>query len=81
MSMLTNMERNVQQAFERQQRESDMYETGDINTFQYGLRSTANLLDATLGNVVGETMSAVTPAFVERSMEQAGQASMNTVRY
>ena len=78
MSMLTNMERNVQQAFERQQRESDMYETGDINTFQYGLRSTANLLDATLGNVVGETVSAVTPAFVERGMEQAGQALMNT---
>lgn len=78
MSMLTNMRRNVQTAFERQQRENDMYESGDINTLQYGLRGTANLLDATLGNVVGETVSAVTPAFIEQGMERAGQTLMGT---
>ncbi len=78
MSMLTNMRNNVQSAFDRQQRENEMYEKGDINTFQYGLRGAANVLDATLGNVVGEAVSAVTPASVERGLGEAGRALMNT---
>jgi len=52
-----------------------MYDRGEINPLQYGLRTAGNAVDATLGNVVGTAADYLIPDGVEKLV---GEAIMNS---
>ena len=75
MGMLTDIKRNFQTAVDRQDQEGQMYNRGEINPLQYGLRTAGNAVDATLGNVVGTATDYLIPDGVEKLV---GEAIMNS---
>ncbi len=75
MGMLEDIKRNFRTAVDRQDQEGQMYDRGEINPLQYGLRTAGNAVDATLGNVVGTAADYLIPDGVE---EAVGQAIMNS---
>lgn len=75
MGMLEDIKRNFRTAVDRQDQEGQMYDRGEINPLQYGLRTAGNTVDATLGNVVGVASDYLIPDGVE---EAVGQAIMNS---
>ena len=75
MGMLADIRRNFQTAVDRQDQEGQMYDRGEINPLQYGLRTAGNAVDATLGNVVGTATDYLVPDGVEKVV---GEALMNT---
>ena len=66
MGMLADIKRNFQTAVDRQDQEGQMYDRGEINPLQYGLRTAGNAVDATLGNVVGTATDYLIPDEVEQ---------------
>ena len=75
MGMLEDIKRNFQTAVDRQDQEGQMYDRGEINPLQYGLRTAGNAVDATLGNVVGTATDYLIPDGVEKVV---GEAIMNS---
>ena len=75
MGMLADIKRNFQTAVDRQDQEGQMYDRGEINPLQYGLRTAGNAVDATLGNVVGTATDYLIPDEVE---QYVGEAIMDT---
>ena len=75
MGMLADIKRNFQTAVDRQDQEGQMYDKGEINPLQYGLRTAGNAVDATLGNVVGTATDYLIPDGVE---QYVGEAVMDT---
>ena len=75
MGMLADIKRNFQTAVDRQDQEGQMYDRGEINPLQYGLRTAGNAVDATLGNVVGTATDYLIPDEVE---QYVGEAVMGT---
>lgn len=75
MGMLADIKRNFQTAVDRQDEEGQMYDRGEINPLQYGLRTAGNAVDATLGNVVGTATDYLIPDGVEKLV---GEAIMNS---
>ena len=73
--MLTDIKRNFQTAVDRQDQEGQMYDRGEINPLQYGLRTAGNAVDATLGNVVGTATDYLIPDEVE---QYVGEVVMDT---
>jgi len=75
MGMLADIKRNFQTAVDRQDEEGQMYDRGEINPLQYGLRTAGNAVDATLGNVVGTATDYLIPDEVE---QYVGEVVMDT---
>jgi len=75
MALFQDIKRNFQTAVERQEQEGQMYDRGEINPLQYGLRTAGNTVDATLGNVVGTATDYLIPDGVE---QYVGEAVMGT---
>lgn len=75
MGMLIDIKRNFQTAVDRQDQEGQMYDRGEINPLQYGLRTAGNAVDATLGNVVGTATDYLIPDEVE---QYVGEVVMDT---
>ena len=74
MALFQDIKRNFQTAVERQEQEGQMYDRGEINPLQYGLRTAGNTVDATLGNVVGTATDYLIPDGVEKAV---GNTIMN----
>ena len=75
MALFQDIKRNFQTAVDRQEQEGQMYDRGEINPLQYGLRTAGNTVDATLGNVVGTATDYLIPDGVE---QYVGEAVMGT---
>ena len=75
MGMLADIKRNFQTAVDRQDQEGQMYDKGEINPLQYGLRTAGNTVDAYFGNVVGTATDYLIPDEVE---QYVGEAIMGT---
>lgn len=64
--MLDDIRNTHKRVSDRQREERDMYERGEINPLQYGLRTFGNAVDATIGNVADVGLDYVVPdALVE----------------
>ena len=74
MALFQDIKRNFQTAVDRQEQEGQMYDRGEINPLQYGLRTAGNTVDATLGNVVGTAADYLIPDGVEKAV---GNTIMN----
>jgi len=74
MALFQDIKRNFQTAVDRQEQEGQMYDRGEINPLQYGLRTAGNTVDATLGNVVGTATDYLIPDGVEKAV---GNTIMN----
>ncbi len=74
MALFQDIKRNFQTAVDRQEQEGEMYDRGEINPLQYGLRTAGNTVDATLGNVVGTATDYLIPDAVEKAV---GNTIMN----
>ena len=76
--MFADIKRNFYTAVKEQDKDEEIFSSGEINPAQYGLRTAANVLNGTLGNVVGEATSALLPDFVEEGIGKGANYLMNT---
>ena len=76
--LFADIRRNFYTAVKEQDKDEEMFSTGTINPAQYGLRTAANVLDATVGNVVGEATSALIPDDIEEGIGKGVNYLMNT---
>ena len=76
--MFADIKRNFYTAVEEQDKDEEMFSSGEINPAQYGLRTVANVLNGTLGNVVGEATSALIHDDIEEGIGKGANYLMNT---
>ena len=76
--LFADIKRNFYTAVKEQDKDEEIFSSGTINPAQYGLRTAANVLNGTLGNVVGEATSALIPDFVEEGIGKGANYLMNT---
>jgi len=76
--LFADVKRNFYTAVKKQEKEEQMFSSGDINAAQYGLRTAGNVLDGTLGNVMGEATSALLHDSIEEGIGKGANYLMNT---
>ena len=76
--LFADIKRNFYTAVKEQDKDDEMFSSGEINRGQYSLRTTANVLDGTLGNVIGEATSALIHDDIEEGIGKGVNYLMNT---